>query len=255
MIHPHWGGTSNLASVEQLTERILYRLSLDMQVRALAERLLHRFAETVGDLPASEKHHHSESGGLYRHSLEVALNALDEFEGDMISERRPDGSVDSFRSAHNRPRWQYATFIAALCHDLGKLFDLEVRGKGHTWCPMHERYCEFGRRTKAPVACWRPDREHGSHALASVALLHHVLSCEDEAYLGAPRLSHLFSCLSEGHDKATTSLLSTLVSRGDQASVEREQPDFESRRSEEHTSELQSPVHLVCRLLLEKKKK
>src|SRR5438876_1628719 len=28
-----------------------------------------------------------------------------------------------------------------------------------------------------------------------------------------------------------------------------------STRSEEHTSELQSPVHLVCRLLLEKKKK
>src|SRR5690348_17740518 len=29
----------------------------------------------------------------------------------------------------------------------------------------------------------------------------------------------------------------------------------DTRRSEEHTSELQSPVHLVCRLLLEKKKK
>src|SRR5438876_3915291 len=28
----------------------------------------------------------------------------------------------------------------------------------------------------------------------------------------------------------------------------------EPTRSEEHTSELQSPVHLVCRLLLEKKK-
>src|SRR5690348_17695589 len=28
----------------------------------------------------------------------------------------------------------------------------------------------------------------------------------------------------------------------------------ENMRSEEHTSELQSPVHLVCRLLLEKKK-
>src|SRR5438876_6248692 len=28
----------------------------------------------------------------------------------------------------------------------------------------------------------------------------------------------------------------------------------EGERSEEHTSELQSPVHLVCRLLLEKKK-
>src|SRR5690348_17790919 len=30
---------------------------------------------------------------------------------------------------------------------------------------------------------------------------------------------------------------------------------FRNPRSEEHTSELQSPVHLVCRLLLEKKKK
>src|SRR5258708_22814051 len=29
----------------------------------------------------------------------------------------------------------------------------------------------------------------------------------------------------------------------------------QGRRSEEHTSELQSPDHLVCRLLLEKKKK
>src|SRR5258708_25339312 len=29
---------------------------------------------------------------------------------------------------------------------------------------------------------------------------------------------------------------------------------FVERRSEEHTSELQSPDHLVCRLLLEKKK-
>src|SRR2546426_3199411 len=32
-------------------------------------------------------------------------------------------------------------------------------------------------------------------------------------------------------------------------------PVCESRRSEEHTSELQSPCNLVCRLLLEKKKK
>src|SRR5258708_17142134 len=32
-------------------------------------------------------------------------------------------------------------------------------------------------------------------------------------------------------------------------------PEPEAERSEEHTSELQSPDHLVCRLLLEKKKK
>src|SRR2546422_1271648 len=32
-------------------------------------------------------------------------------------------------------------------------------------------------------------------------------------------------------------------------------PEGAARRSEEHTSELQSRLHLVCRLLLEKKKK
>src|SRR5256885_8243959 len=31
--------------------------------------------------------------------------------------------------------------------------------------------------------------------------------------------------------------------------------EFQAKRSEEHTSELQSPCNLVCRLLLEKKKK
>src|SRR5256885_6838593 len=37
--------------------------------------------------------------------------------------------------------------------------------------------------------------------------------------------------------------------------MQRSQHAFEGLRSEEHTSELQSPCNLVCRLLLEKKKK
>src|SRR5437867_6859607 len=43
-----------------------------------------------------------------------------------------------------------------------------------------------------------------------------------------------------------------LVSLWDEC--ERVYPDFRHLRSEEHTSELQSPYDLVCRLLLEKKK-
>src|SRR2546422_4895485 len=43
--------------------------------------------------------------------------------------------------------------------------------------------------------------------------------------------------------------LSTVVERGSQLAARIEE------RSEEHTSELQSRLHLVCRLLLEKKKK
>src|SRR5438876_8465227 len=36
--------------------------------------------------------------------------------------------------------------------------------------------------------------------------------------------------------------------------AEQPHPGGDGNRSEEHTSELQSPVHLVCRLLLEKNK-
>src|SRR2546422_6276543 len=39
------------------------------------------------------------------------------------------------------------------------------------------------------------------------------------------------------------------------SSSSRLEPGTTRRRSEEHTSELQSRLHLVCRLLLEKKKK
>jgi hypothetical protein len=232
-----------MQSVETMTEQILYWLSLDMQVRALAERLLDRFAVTVGDLPASAAHHHAEPGGLYRHSLEVALKALEEFEGNMKMEQRSDGSVDSFRSSRNRSRWQYATFIAALCHDLGKLFELDVRGRGEMWCPLDEPYAQFGRRTKKPVASWRPEREHGAHAKLSSFLMHHILSRADITYLGLPRFVHLAACLSDGHSSESANPLAQTVSRADQASVEQAQPAI--------TAQPNNPVSLFLQALQE----
>lgn len=213
-----------MQSVEAVSERILYRLSLNMEVRALAERLLERFAVTWATCQPAPRTHHAEPSGLYRHSIEVALKALEEFEGGIKMEQRPDGSVDSFRSSHNRPRWQYATFIAALCHDLGKLFELEVRGKGETWCPLDEPYAQFGRRTKTPIASWRPEREHGAHAKLSSFLMHHILSRADITFLGLPRFVHLASCLSDAHSGESASQLAQTVSRADQASVEKAQP-------------------------------
>src|SRR5690348_17528409 len=49
-----------------------------------------------------------------------------------------------------------------------------------------------------------------------------------------------------------TNVLKSLVMRAEVYDPETGEPRHP--RSEEHTSELQSPVHLVCRLLLEKKK-
>src|SRR5258708_24054695 len=54
-------------------------------------------------------------------------------------------------------------------------------------------------------------------------------------------------CASCGRSNARSTLPRWLQLAGDRGNVLR-------ARSEEHTSELQSPDHLVCRLLLEKKK-
>src|SRR5437879_10543474 len=55
-------------------------------------------------------------------------------------------------------------------------------------------------------------------------------------------------------ERGDESVLRELLGKTDIAYDSRETGD-DSGRSEEHTSELQSPMYLVCRLLLEKKKR
>lgn len=202
-------------------EQILYRLSLDFASHELAEALLARFRNLVGDLPASESHHHSGPGGLYQHSLEVALQALEQFAGTPIQERRPDGSLDSFQSARNRPRWQYATFLAALCHDIGKLFDMDLRVGDTRWRPFAEPYLEFVRRSrKSPTLNWKAERQHGNHARLSCLLLKHLLTADDIDYLGTPRVLKLIDSLVGSHpSREDDSPINRAVSKADQASV------------------------------------
>jgi hypothetical protein len=63
-----------MQSVETMSELTLYRLSLDTQVRALAERLPQGFAVTVGDLPASPANHRAKPAGLDGQSMEAPLS-------------------------------------------------------------------------------------------------------------------------------------------------------------------------------------
>src|SRR3989449_8478539 len=69
-----------------------------------------------------------------------------------------------------------------------------------------------------------------------------VATKEDEA-----EYARLLSCLVEGNIPWAQHAPVLMVSVA--------RLSFEEDRSEEHTSELQSRLHLVCRLLLEKKKK
>src|SRR5258708_20699840 len=57
------------------------------------------------------------------------------------------------------------------------------------------------------------------------------------------------------HQSVNLLLAERILERGHSAlAIGNDLSEFRIRRSEEHTSELQSPDHLVCRLLLEKKK-
>jgi hypothetical protein len=216
-----------MRQTKTIDEQILYRLSLDFRSHELAEALLDRFRCLVGDLPASESHHHSHPGGLYQHSLEVALRTLQEFAGTTITERLPDGSVDSFQSSRNKPRWQYATFIAALCHDIGKLFEMDLRIGDARWRPFAQPYLEFVRHNrKSPTLTWKPERQHGDHALLSPALLfRHLLTPDDIDYLGEPRVKRIITTLVGSHSgNDSDDPIARTVSKADQASVERAHP-------------------------------
>src|SRR5690348_17851413 len=55
-------------------------------------------------------------------------------------------------------------------------------------------------------------------------------------------------------ERGLTACLRSPLTRSSASASAASSPSPPWARSEEHTSELQSPVHLVCRLLLEKKK-
>src|SRR5690348_18454183 len=67
------------------------------------------------------------------------------------------------------------------------------------------------------------------------------------SHCGVPDSTNLSICAAVQNGRAVGV---TIVAKPRNARIE----SCVAARSEEHTSELQSPVHLVCRLLLEKKK-
>ncbi|SRR6266568_2176243 len=92
-------GTSEgvMQSVETMSERILYLLSFDTQVRSLAERLLQRFAVTVSDLPASAAHHDA-STAAYIGIRSKSRSRLRRLSPLGLVAGAKDGTVSQFRA-------------------------------------------------------------------------------------------------------------------------------------------------------------
>ncbi len=90
----------------------------------LYRQVIFNFADQVGQLPASESHHHNWPGGLLKHSLEVA---------DMSFQFAKSQDIEAIglndTEAQRRGPWQYAAFVIGLLHDVGKsVTDMNVHG-------------------------------------------------------------------------------------------------------------------------------
>ena len=145
-----------LAGIPQKHWRILY---LD----ALAS-----YANYVQLLPASEAHHHADTGGLLRHGLDVALHALRLRRAHLL----PQGA-DTEEIVAKQEVWSYAVFSAALLHDIGKpLMDQSI-----TCYDQRGRDLGSWNALTAPMSPtnwyrirFRREREYGLHERAAPLL-------------------------------------------------------------------------------------
>ncbi|HEX2712455.1 MAG TPA: TraI domain-containing protein, partial [Candidatus Acidoferrales bacterium] len=216
------------ALLKELTENVVSRLP-DMDCRERGTRVMAKLRDLVGDLPASADHHHSEPYGLLRHSLEVALKMLEEFEKMLFADAPPNAAVIKI-PADNR-QLQYLCFLAGLGHDLGKLFDMDLRAGDRRWSPLHETYAEFVRHLEVePVLTWNEGRVRGGHAQFSPWLMHHLLAPADIQFLGLERLRDLNSALTGSHNADQSTPLARVVSKLDQESVEQAAPEWMTKQ-------------------------
>jgi conjugal transfer pilus assembly protein TraI len=129
---------------------------------------MQRFASFAHLLPASQSHHHRGAGGLLRHSMEVALWALQSADKVLL-----DAAKAPSRRREIEPRWQLAVFLAALCHDAGKpVTDLTVTNSDRTavWRPIKEDLYTWATNNgiDAYFLDWREGRSRQHTALSNL---------------------------------------------------------------------------------------
>jgi len=166
--------TRLLAPIHPFLDSIRVAVGLpDSHWREIYLPVLRNYAELSQRLPASEAHHHAESGGLLRHGLETMLEALMLRRNQLLPPGAPAEEI-----ARQQDLWTYATATSALLHDVGKpITDLVVTymlpagGKPQRWQPL-----------TAPLPAgahyqfrFNPQRQYHRHALIPPLLAHRIL--------------------------------------------------------------------------------
>ncbi|NMZ99814.1 MobH family relaxase [Pseudomonas lundensis] len=117
----------------QLLDRIWQYTALShVQFTQLYLNPIHRYAEQVQQLPASETHHHAYLGGMLDHGLELVACSLKLRQSYLL----PTGAAPEDQSAQT-DAWSAGIAYGALLHDIGKIaVDLVVeRQDGRLWHP------------------------------------------------------------------------------------------------------------------------
>ncbi|WP_415239570.1 MobH family relaxase [Pseudomonas brassicacearum] len=119
----------------QLLDRIWQYTALSHpQFSQLYLNPIHRYAELVQQLPASETHHHAYLGGMLDHGLELVACSLKLRQSYLL----PTGAAPEDQAAQT-DAWSAGIAYGALLHDIGKIaVDLLVeRQDGRVWHPWH----------------------------------------------------------------------------------------------------------------------
>lgn len=163
------------------------KLALDLpeQVyQTYALPVVHNLIRYCHLLPASERHHHSEPGGLVRHSLEVAIHALRRSEAYLYGREGSPDIQDSLSL-----RWRLAIALAGLLHDVGKaITDINVIGKDNReqlWNPYRSGLWHWlqDERISSYLIIWQA-RRYGKHEIAAIFIARDLIGPATLEFIG-----------------------------------------------------------------------
>jgi conjugal transfer pilus assembly protein TraI len=213
-----------LEEQKEIVDRIISTCNIEIEMPGLVRKTLENYAAAVHLIPASESHHHADSGGLLRHGLEVANLAL-----LLLNEYAPlaRGHFAEQRE-HLAPRMRYAVLVAALGHDLGKpVTDMSIADDSGKlkWNPMKETLYEWSQKNKVEryFLHWSASRNK-KHEPVSVLMLGYVMGAEGREYIAEVDSNMLSQAVeSVSGDPSAANVIAKIVKRADSSSTERDQ--------------------------------
>jgi len=204
----------NLLATEhrrQLLDRIWQYTALShAQFTQLYLNPIHRYAEQVQQLPASETHHHAYLGGMLDHGLELVACSLKLRQSYLL----PTGAAPEDQAAQT-DAWSAGIAYGALLHDIGKIaVDLLVeRQDGGVWHPWQ------GSLDQPYRFRYRKGRDYHLHGAAAGLLYTQILDRPILDWLsGFPQLwASLLYVLAGQYERA--GVLGELVIQADRVST------------------------------------